>query len=250
MRILILTLVGISPLVAGDYVNAALPWHEAVLDSAGRLLAWHDPQKNGGYDKVIRLAWGFIEHKVPNDTKHGTGLKVYLVDTLFDDNTLQGWDDWPQHNPPETFGQFVDSLVGWYGYSGDKEAVAVVRQMLDYYLAHGTSPSDWNWPRVPFATSCSGDRKYGRCLEGMPREFYGGVEPDKVGELGMGYALFYQLTGERKYLEAAIDCAQALAKHIRHGLSACMREPAKRSSKRNTGAWLSLRSACSMSWSG
>jgi hypothetical protein len=29
----------------------------------------------------------------------------------------------------------------------------------------------------------------------MPRDFYSGVERDKVGELGMGYALFYQLTG-------------------------------------------------------
>ena len=53
------------------------------------------------------------------------------------------------------------------------------------------SPAGWEWPRVPVATSCSGDREYGHCLEGMPRDFYSGVERDKVGELGMGYALFY-----------------------------------------------------------
>jgi hypothetical protein len=35
--------------------------------------------------------------------------------------------------------------------------------------------------------------------------------------LGTGYALFYKLTGDRKYLEAAIRCANALAKHVRPG---------------------------------
>ncbi len=33
----------------------------------------------------------------------------------------------------------------------------------------------------------------------MPREFYGGIETDKVGGLGAGYALFYKMTGDRKY---------------------------------------------------
>ncbi len=115
------------------------------------------------------------------------------------------------------FASFVDSLVGWYPYSGDEESVKVVREMLDHQLAHGTTPADWEWPGVPFATNCDDEPDYGRCIQDMPREFYGGIETDKVGELGTGYALFYQLTGERKYLDAAIRCAQALAKHVRIG---------------------------------
>jgi len=51
----------------------------------------------------------------------------------------------------------------------------------------------------------------------MPQEFYGGIETDKIGELGTGYALFYKLTGDRKYLDASIRCADALAKHVRPG---------------------------------
>ena len=38
-----------------------------------------------------------------------------------------------------------------------------------------------------------------------------------MGELGLGYVLFYKMTGERKYLDAAVKCGQALAKHIRPG---------------------------------
>jgi hypothetical protein len=122
-----------------------------------------------------------------------------------------------QHNPAMVYAAFVDSLVGWYAYSADAEAIQAVREMLDYQLEHGTTPPDWEWPQVPYATSCGDTPEYGRCIEDLPREFFGGIEADKVGELGTGYALFYKLTGERKYLEAAIHCAQALARHVRPG---------------------------------
>jgi hypothetical protein len=202
--------------VAEDvYVNAQVPWHPVVLDAQGKLLAWYQPDKNLGYDHVLRLGWDFIEHKVPVDTRHHTGLKIYLINSVFDGKTLQGV-NW-QHNPAMVFASFVDSLVGWYPYSGDEESIKVVREMLDHQLAHGTTPGDWEWPGVPFATNCDDEPDYGRCIQDMPHEFYGGIETDKVGELGTGYALFYELTGERKYLDAAIRCAQALAKHVRAG---------------------------------
>jgi len=198
-----------------DYVNAQVPWHTVVLDSQGKLLAWYQPDRNLGYDQVLRLGWDFMEHKVPTDSRTGTGLKIYLIDAVYDGKTLQGtyW----QHNPAMVYAAMVDSLVGWYPYSGDEEAVQVVREMLDYQLAHGTTADGWEWPKVPFATSCGDQRDYGRCVQDMPHEFYGGIETDKVGELGTGYALFYKLTGDRKYLNAAISCAQALARHVRSG---------------------------------
>jgi len=106
-----LVLAGALMAQQNNFVNAQLPWHNAVLDPQGRLLAWYSPERNLGYDHVVRLAWDFIEHKVPNDTRHGTGLKIYLINAVFDDSTLQGW-NW-QGNPASTFGQFVDSLVAW-----------------------------------------------------------------------------------------------------------------------------------------
>jgi len=200
---------------AQNYVNAQLPWHDRVLDPAGKLLAWYEPDKNLAYDKVLHLGWDFIEHKVPADTRHGTGLKIYLINAIFDGKTLQGM-NW-QHNPAMVFGSFVDSVVAWYPYSGDNEAIEAVRGMLDHMLAHGTTPADWNWASVPFATNCDDQPDYGHCIQDMPRDFYGGIETDKIGEMGIGYVLFYELTGDRKYLEAGIHCADALAKHIRIG---------------------------------
>lgn len=197
------------------FVNAQLPFHPAVLDSQGKLLAWFEPEQHRGYDKVLRLGWDFIEHKVPRDTRHNTGLKIYLINSVMDGETLQGlyW----QHNPAMVYAAFVDGVAGWYPYSGDEEAISVVRGMLDYQLVHGTTPTDWNWPSVPFATSCDDQTEYGHCIQDLPKEFFGGIETDKVGQLGTGYTLFYEMTGDRKYLDAARHCADALAHHVREG---------------------------------
>lgn len=198
---------------AQGFINAELPWHQAVLDSQGRLLAWYHPNENLGYNKVLHLGWDFMEHKIPDDPQ--TGLKIYLINSVFSGKTLLGtyW----QHNPAMVYGSMVDSLVAWYPYSGDEQAKTVVRIMLDYQLAHGTTPANWNWPSVPFATSCGNQPEYGRCIQDMPHEFYGGIETDKIGELGIGYVLFYEMTGEEKYLESGIHCADALASHVRPG---------------------------------
>jgi hypothetical protein len=194
-------------------VHPLLPWHRAVVDRRGRLLPWYRPAAGLGYDRVLRLGWHFVERRVPRDPR--TGRKVYLNYAVFDGGSLRGvyW----QHNPAFLNAAFVDSLIAWYPYSGDRHAIATVREMLDYQLAYGTTPAGWAWPRVPFATGCAGERSYGRCLAGMPRRFYGGTEPDKVGLLGLGYLLFYELTGSRRYLAAAVHAGNALARHVRAG---------------------------------
>src|SRR6266496_1482346 len=113
-----------SALLAAEemkFVNAELPWHAAVGDQQGKLLAWYYPEKNLGYDRVLHLGWNFIERKVPCDTVHKTGLKIYLINSCFDGETLQGRNS--MHNPAMLFASFVDSVIGWYAYSGDKEAV-------------------------------------------------------------------------------------------------------------------------------
>src|ERR1700722_4785343 len=85
--------------MADGYLNAQLPWHPAVLDSQGRVLAWYHPEQNLGYDQFLRLDWDFLEHKVPLDTT--TGVKVYLTAPIFESTSLQGI-SW-QHNPASTY---------------------------------------------------------------------------------------------------------------------------------------------------
>jgi hypothetical protein len=57
-------------LMGQNYVNSQLPWHDAILDGNGKLLAWHNPDKNQGYDKVMRLGWDSWNTKLV--TTHAT----------------------------------------------------------------------------------------------------------------------------------------------------------------------------------
>ena len=114
----------------------------------------------------------------------------------------------------------MQSLVlGYRVYSGDDAYIDVVREMLDFQLANGTTPADWQWPNVPFASSDPGDTVYQGATrwenDGMRGDGLHGIEPDKVGELGIAYLYFYEVTGHVEYLEAAVHCADALARHVR-----------------------------------
>lgn len=42
-----------------------------------------------------------------------------------------------------------------------------------------------------------------------------GIEPDKIGELGLMYVKFYEITGDTTFLRAGLNCADALADNIK-----------------------------------
>jgi hypothetical protein len=220
--VMILLLAFNAPLFAQQ--KNRLNGHAVVLDNEGKLLSWATPQERA-YDHVVKLAWDFIENKVPVESN---GLRVYLVHSTFDPATLRGT-DWP-HNPAGLYAMFVDSALAYYAYSGDTLALDRTREMLDYQLAHGTTPAAWEWASVPYASSDPGSTEYfgaddvkfcekerpgsGACGRG---DGHYSIQPDKVGELGVGYLKFYELTGEAKYRDAALACANALAAHVRPG---------------------------------
>lgn len=201
--------------------------HRAHYDAADRLLAWYRPENPGAaYDHVVKLAARFVKDGVPNDPT--TGLPIYFVSCSFNGPQFSSeeafragktWDDW-MNNPACFFAGAVQSLaLDFHAYTGERAYVDVVRRMLDYQLEHGTTPAGWPWAQVPYASADPGDPTYEGATRwenaGMRGDGLHGVEPDKIGELGVGYAKFYQLTEEAKYLEAALQAADALALHVR-----------------------------------
>ena len=86
-------------------------------------------------------------------------------------------------------------------------------------LQHGTSPSGWNWGNCPFSSASNGDTEYSGAGDygngGGDGKYF--LEPDKVGEMGIAYLQFYEITEEPVYLKAALNCANALAKNVREG---------------------------------
>ncbi len=201
--------------------------HIKKLDANGSLLGWYKPDVPGAsYTHVAKLASEFIKDRTPVDPE--TGLPLYYISCCFQGPHMRSqeefdkgvtWGDW-MHNPACVWAGLVQSLVLDYRvYSGDESYIDLVGEMLDYQLENGTTPSDWPWPNVPYASSDPGETIYQGATrwehDGMRGDGLHGVEPDKIGELGIAYLLFYEVTEENKYLEAAIHCTNALAKYVK-----------------------------------
>jgi hypothetical protein len=204
----------------------SLGGYKIILDKSGKLLPWYKPDVPGeAYAHVCKLASEFIKSGTPVDPV--TGLPMYLVTCCFSGPHLSGeenfkagksGDDW-MHNPAMVYAGMVHSLVlGYRVFSGDESYNKVVQAMLDYQLKHGTTPANWEWANVPYASSNPFEKEYMGATrwekEGMRGDGLHGIEPDKVGELGLGYLLFYEVTEDTVYLNAAINCADALVKNI------------------------------------
>jgi hypothetical protein len=185
------------------------------VDADRKLLPWS--RGPAPYAEVARLAFTALETKFP---VQDNGLPTYLAYSRFDPEDLSGV-GWP-HNPAGLYAMLTDSAVLWYAFSGDQAAVDLVRTALDHQLAHGTTPADWDWASVPYASSNPGDVDY-RGADDEWCDFCGRgdgvgvIEPDKVGELGFAYVQLFEMTGETRYREAGIACADALARHVRDG---------------------------------
>jgi hypothetical protein len=201
--------------------------YKIVQDKSGKILSWYKPEIPGaGYAHVCKLASEFIKSGTPTDPR--TGLPLYLVTCCFEGPHLKGQkafdagktgEEW-MHNPAMTYAGMVHSLVmGYRVFTGDESYIGVVKSMLDYQLKHGTTPKGWIWQQVPYASSNPFEKEYYGATrwenDGMRGDGLHGIEPDKVGELGYAYLLFYEVTLDTTYLSAAIHCADALAKNIR-----------------------------------
>jgi hypothetical protein len=192
--------------------------HAVLLDKSGKLLSWVEPQADA-YDRVMRLAWDFLLNKVPAESN---GLKTFYTYCCLDIAKMHGT-PWP-HNPAGLYSMLADSASAYYAYSGDRRVVDLLKGLLDYQLAHGTTPAAWTWGGVPYASSDHGATEYRGASEFQydkkrlgRGDGYGVVEPDKAGELGSGYLKFFKLTGDTRYRDAAIACANALARNVRQG---------------------------------
>ena len=203
----------LTPLQA-DVFNA----HAVVVDEQGKLLSWVQPQDQA-YDHVVRLAWNFLLDKVQVEPN---GLKSYYTYCCINVHTMRGT-GWP-HNPAGLFAMLADSASAYYAYSGDRRVVNLVKGLLDYQLAHGTTPANWKWGSIPYASSEHGAAEFRGATEGKydkknlgRGDGHDAIEPDKAAELGTGYLKFYELTSEVRYRNAAVEIANTLARNVRPG---------------------------------
>lgn len=194
----------------GAVAAATLDTHVVVLDGEGKIIPWTTNPADG-YDRVMFLSWDLLKNRMPLDPANG--LPVTYTHSEYGPGDRSG-STWP-NNPAGKNAMLADSALMYYAYSGDYSVVDLVRGLLDHQLQYGTTPTNYVWACVPWSTAAAGSITYGN--DGL-REGVGVLEPDKLGELGYhGYLMFYELTGDTNYLNAAMACADALALHVRTG---------------------------------
>src|SRR5579884_479954 len=188
--------------------------HNVVLDSNGKLVSWLGTD-NLAYDQVLQLVWGFLLSQLPSDPNTPPALNF---------SCCEYQPDWP-NNPASKDAMLTEAALIYYAYSGNPNVIIFIQRLLDYDLAHGLTPNNWLWPSVPYASADPGARTfqgandvhycgYVGCGTG---DGYGVIEPDKVGELGYQFLRFYEYSGNVTYLNAAINCANALATNVQAG---------------------------------
>ena len=181
-----------------------LQYHDIRTDAAGMILPWSHDDPARAYDHVVRLVWGFWQRmeKCPN------GVPYYLQHQV-----------WKAEHDPRGLGgdQISMALSSWnllHGYLGDPAVVANMRLVADQWLDHGMTGREARWPNVPFPynTDVHSGRYDGDMVAGM-----GFLQPDKAGSFGAELVDLHKITGEPRYLEAAVGIADTLARNVNPG---------------------------------
>jgi hypothetical protein len=138
-----------------------------------------------------------IDNNVIRD-ENGRKVPPYIFHAVIDDDNHFGY---RASFPAFHHAYLIEAFLNYYNYSGNPEAVRRARELADWTITHST-PADWKWPYLPWSTF----------TEGKPGgyEDKDNLQPDKVGYMGLSYTRLYEVTGDRKYLDAAKHAADTI----------------------------------------
>ena len=180
------------------------------VDALSKLLPWPIPDNIGySYSSHFLAQWTIVW-----DQYHRQRLPYFYCCFDFDRATFEMT---PDKNWVNSTGYLRAMMQGFverlYPYTGDPHTLEFLQDFVDYELEHGTTPNDYVWGGVPYPSANPGAQNY----SGWSRHGEDFIEPHVVGEDGYAYLRLYEMTGNTKYLQAAIRCAQALARNFTPG---------------------------------
>jgi hypothetical protein len=213
---IVLILCGILPAqqkpfpVVSTVDQPTIAGRSVVLDAEGKLLPWPMPENIGySYSSDVLTQWTILWDQYNRQ-------RLYYFHCCFDfDRTTyelipdKGWANSTGYLRAMLEG-FIERL---YPYTGDSRTLTFLEDFVDYELENGRTPEDYVWSRVPYPSADPGARHY----SGWSSHGKDYIEPPVVGEDGYAYLRLYEMTGNTKYLEAAILCANALVKNYKAG---------------------------------
>jgi len=180
------------------------------LDAKGKLLPWPYPNDTGySYASHFITQWQILWDQYNRQRLHYFYCCFDFDRTTFELVPDQHWANSTGYLRAMMQG-FIERL---YPYTGDPRTITFLESFVDYELENGLTPDNYAWAQVPYASANPGAKRY----TGWSEHGEDYVEPHVVGEDGYGYLRLYEMTGNTKYLRAAIRCADALVKNYKPG---------------------------------
>jgi hypothetical protein len=184
--------------------------HPVQLDAQGKLLPWPIAGDTGySYSSHFLTQWTILW-----DQYNRQRLPYYYCCFDFDRTTFEMFPDTHWANSTGYLRAMLQGFVErLYPYTGDPRTLVFLQDFVDYELENGLTPEGYAWPQVPYASANPGAKRY----TGWSEHGEDYIEPHVVGEDGYAYLRLYEMTGNTKYLRAAIRCADALLKNYKAG---------------------------------
>jgi hypothetical protein len=184
--------------------------HPVQLDGEGKLLPWPMPHDIGySYSSHFLTQWTILW-----DQHNRQRLHYFYCCFDFDRTTFELVPDPHWANSTGYLRAMMQGFIErLYPYTGDPRTITFLESFVDYELENGLTPKDYAWSQVPYASANPGAKRY----TGWSQLGEDYLEPHVVGEDGYGYLRLYEMTGNTKYLGAAIHCADALVKNYKPG---------------------------------
>lgn len=187
-----------------------LSFHPLRLDAQGHILPWYSANPGASYDHTLGLVWFYWRH-IPSYFYARPGLPTlgspdtpkFMVSRTLENSGIGG----------DQFAMMLSSWAAYYQYTGDPALIDDMKYEADTYLAHSLSPETAIWPHLPFPCNVE------------PRMVYDGdliagkdvTQPDKAGSFASELITLYKITGDQKYLDAAVTIADVLAAKTQPG---------------------------------
>jgi O-glycosyl hydrolase len=191
--------------------------HKVILDNEQKIISWITPQSKA-YDQFLHMRWNFVKTRVPHSPGPAprSSYPLYYFYCAYKENKgVLDPDTW-MNDIGEKIPNWFENARLYYAYTGDSSVMKIIRDFVDYTIEHGTSPAEYAWPGFPFTTTNAGDTLF-RGFTNAGRFVLNEIQVDHAGEMGLTYYRMYLYTGVKKYLSAALNVANVLAKNARAG---------------------------------
>ncbi|HVR27674.1 MAG TPA: hypothetical protein VMU26_30635 [Candidatus Polarisedimenticolia bacterium] len=219
IALVLMTVLFLSTMLAGQQkpfpvtsvVDApTIAGHPVQLDERGKLLPWPMPYDIGySYSSHFLTQWTILW-----DQHNRQRLHYYYCCFDFDRTTFELAPDPHWANSTGYLRAMMQGFIErLYPYNGDPRTIIFLQRLVDYELENGLTPEDYLWSQVPYASADPGAKRYNGWSQ-LGNDY---IEPHVVGEDGYGYLRLYEMTGNTKYLRAAVHCADALVKNYKPG---------------------------------